>query len=1671
MGESTTSKSIISGSSEFAFPRGGATALTPLEVKEISNEATKDVLFEQSTKRSSSSAEPQPKRQKKTKKKSTKSTEAEDEEKVETVEIFTFKNLIPGTLVLGQIQKIGKFDITLALGDNLVGYVPITSISPLITKTIEELEKEDQSDESDDEQEEEEKSKEFPELSAIFKVGSWLKAKVATQKDERKKRIEFTIEPEVVNELIEDEDFVSGNLLQCSVVSVEDHGIIVDTGKPKISGFISNKELTNGKIEIGSVKPGLVILASIVSQPKGRTVTLRPANVTTKKPISVTTISSVDAIQPGMIVDALIGEVTKNGLIVKVFGLVDGSISLAHLREFSLDKLKHNYSVGSKVKARVLAVLLKNGVKRLILSLAHHVLKLEPEETDALEAFPVGHKLDEVEIVGKDDNYMYVKLSTFYGQIHNSKIDSDKNLEIDYTIGSKHKSRVIGYNSVDDLLIMTFESSLINSEYLNASDIPLGTYIPSCEILKVLPESGGIQVKFFDKFEGFVPTNQMSDIKLVYPERKFRVGTKVKGRVIGQQGKTVLITLRKALVNLENDEILSKFEDAKIGFKTNAIVEKFVHNGAIVSFFGKLKAFLPKNEISETFVERAQDHLKLGQIVSTRILDINTETERLLVTLKQATDLFQAQKATIAELVPGKSIANAFVVEKAKNSILIELENENLRGVIYDGQLTDGNYEQNRAAVKQLEIGSKLEVLILDKDLRARTVIATGKRSLIEAVRSNQFPTTFEEVSEGKLVKGYIKSVTNFGLFVSFAGKLTGLVLAKYAGDVSDLSKKFYKHQSVSCRVIRLDQENKRFLLSLNTNGEVDSDEVINPVDTSKKLLTEYVPGILTKAIIKSVKGTQLNVQLADNLQGRVDITQCFNSWDEIKDKHQPLSQFHKGDILDVKIIGYHDAKNHKFLPVTHRTYGKSTILELSIKDTTETPFTDLKLSDVKTGTEIFGFVNNIHNGLVWVSITPSVKGHVSFMHLTDDVTVFSDIDNKLPIGCALELKVDEVDNEHHVLVMSGKNSQGVKTFNDITVGKKYPVRVIKVKDAYVLVEIGPNIIASAYITDALNNYSDKLEDVFHPSDYVIASVVDIDTDAKKVAVSLRNDDAVDKTINSIADLSRGDIVKGFVKNIANNGVYVALGRSVYALVRITDLSDSYLKDWKKFFKPGQLVLGKVSACKEEGRVLLTLKESEVNGELNYLKKFEDLEVGDVFEGSVKRVTDFGVFVKLDGTVNISGLCHQSEIAENKVENIAGLFGEGDRVKVKILKVNQEKKQLSLGMKASYFTTASDVNEDDDEDIEMKESEDDEEESEEEEEESEDEVMDIAEGEESDEEASDEEEDKEEQDSTSLGLSTGFDWTASILDQAEDESSDEDEEDFTQEKKKKKRSKQTVEDKTGDLNTRAPQSVGDFERLLIGNPNSSIMWMNYMSFQLQLSEVEKAREIGERALNTINYREEQEKMNIWIALLNLENTFGSDETLESTFKRACQYMDSFTMHQKLVAIYTMSEKYDQADELYKVMTKKFGKNISTWVHYGSYLLDRDLHDQTREVLAKALQVLPKRDHIEVVRKFAQLEFVKGDPEQGRSLFEGLISDAPKRIDLWNVYIDQEIKQDDSKDKVEDLFERVVTKKLSRKQAKFFFKKWLEFEEDKGDEKMVARVKSKAAEYVQNSNKD
>jgi rRNA biogenesis protein RRP5 len=93
-----------------------------------------------------------------------------------------------------------------------------------------------------------------------------------------------------------------------------------------------------------------------------------------------------------------------------------------------------------------------------------------------------------------------------------------------------------------------------------------------------------------------------------------------------------------------------------------------------------------------------------------------------------------------------------------------------------------------------------------------------------------------------------------------------------------------------------------------------------------------------------------------------------------------------------------------------------------------------------------------------------------------------------------------------------------------------------------------------------------------------------------------------------------------------------------------------------------------------------------------------------------------------------------------------------------------------------------------------------------------------------------------------------------------------------------------------------------------------------------------------------------------------------------------------------------------------------------------------------------------------------MEFKHGEPERGRTIFEGIVNSYPKRLDLWNVWLDKEMQQGDA-EKVRRLFERVLNLKISSKKAKFFFKKWLQYSKQE-DVQSIDLVKQKAMEYVQ-----
>jgi rRNA biogenesis protein RRP5 len=237
-----------------------------------------------------------------------------------------------------------------------------------------------------------------------------------------------------------------------------------------------------------------------------------------------------------------------------------------------------------------------------------------------------------------------------------------------------------------------------------------------------------------------------------------------------------------------------------------------------------------------------------------------------------------------------------------------------------------------------------------------------------------------------------------------------------------------------------------------------------------------------------------------------------------------------------------------------------------------------------------------------------------------------------------------------------------------------------------------------------------------------------------------------------------------------------------------------------------------------------------------------------------------------------------------------------------------------------------------------------------------------------------------------------------------------------------------------------------------------------MEFQLSITEIERARQVAERAIQTIAMREEQEKLNVWIAYLNLEHLYGTADSSKKVFARAIQYCDAETVYFQMARIYERT-KPAAAEELYSQMIKKFKHNPKVWLQFATFRMSKNNdRDGARALLQRALQLLDKQEHVALTTKFAVMEFKHGDSEYARTLFESLLANYPKRTDVWSVYLDQELKLN-QQPVIRRLFERCITSKVKPQQMKMFFKRYLQYEKDCGDDESVELVKQKAREYV------
>ncbi len=172
------------------------------------------------------------------------------------------------------------------------------------------------------------------------------------------------------------------------------------------------------------------------------------------------------------------------------------------------------------------------------------------------------------------------------------------------------------------------------------------------------------------------------------------------------------------------------------------------------------------------------------------------------------------------------------------------------------------------------------------------------------------------------------------------------------------------------------------------------------------------------------------------------------------------------------------------------------------------------------------------------------------------------------------------------------------------------------------------------------------------------------------------------------AKIKEGDMIEGTVKNITDFGLFIDLG-GVDGLLHITEMSWGRIESPKKLYKVGDSIKAMIKEINGE-KVALTLKFPESNPWLNAAEKFA---VGNVIEGKVARMTDFGAFIEIEA--GIDALLHVSQISKAHVEKPADALKIGQVITAKVVDFNEESKKISLSVKALFAPEVSEAAEDD----------------------------------------------------------------------------------------------------------------------------------------------------------------------------------------------------------------------------------------------------------------------------------------------------------------------------------------------------------------------------------------
>jgi small subunit ribosomal protein S1 len=383
-----------------------------------------------------------------------------------------------------------------------------------------------------------------------------------------------------------------------------------------------------------------------------------------------------------------------------------------------------------------------------------------------------------------------------------------------------------------------------------------------------------------------------------------------------------------------------------------------------------------------------------------------------------------------------------------------------------------------------------------------------------------------------------------------------------------------------------------------------------------------------------------------------------------------------RGQELEFKVISLDRRRNNIVL-------SRKAVLETElVKKKAET------LKKLEEGARLKGTVKNITDYGVFIDL----GGIDGLLHITDiSWGRVNHPSEHFTVGDEVEVVVLKFDPETERVSLGYKQ----RTEDPWTlVDKKYPIgsrvhgRVVSIVDYGAFVEIEEGVEGLIHVSEM--SWTKKVVNpakILEVGDEVEAIVSELDMEQRRISLSLRQTER--NPWEELADTHpEGSVIEGKVRNLTEFGAFVEITDGIDGLIHVSDMSwTKRVKHPSEVLKKGDVVKARITNIDVENqRVSLSIKEFMPN-------EWEDFanhhKPGDVLEGRVVNVTDFGLFI--DIYHGLEGLAHVSEIDVPSGAKLEDHFKVGDWVRTRILRIEEDEKKVGLSMRGVTQPSAEEI--------------------------------------------------------------------------------------------------------------------------------------------------------------------------------------------------------------------------------------------------------------------------------------------------------------------------------------------------------------------------------------------